>query len=163
MSDTNKVPPTSSPTPGGIGLAIRVLRAERNMSAGELCNLAHISRSTLSDLETGRNHNPIAATVSRIALALGVTHQQLQAKADHYAQWSHEDSAFSRPSGSLRSAAARPYGHSSEDGLIAQLESTDPDLYHLLEDIARLSDANRQRITDQLKIWLYDLHRDRSV
>lgn len=49
---------------------IKKLRLERKMSQKQLCELAGISRQTLSDLENGKDVNTTTYTLEKIAKAL---------------------------------------------------------------------------------------------
>ncbi|MGD0273112.1 MAG: helix-turn-helix transcriptional regulator [Gaiellaceae bacterium] len=66
-----------------LGQRIRRFREERGMSASTLATEAHISKSYLSELETGRGSagNPSAEKLYRIATALGVAMSDLLGRA----------------------------------------------------------------------------------
>jgi transcriptional regulator with XRE-family HTH domain len=56
-----------------IGKRIRLLRLERGLSQVEIEKIAHISRSHLSNIESGKIENPGLHTLEKIAEALKVT------------------------------------------------------------------------------------------
>jgi quercetin dioxygenase-like cupin family protein len=56
----------------GIGLRIRMLREQRNLSQRELARLSDLSPNTLSLIERAKT-SPTASTLQKLAAALGVT------------------------------------------------------------------------------------------
>jgi transcriptional regulator with XRE-family HTH domain len=60
-----------------LGAKIRQLRYARGWSADHLARTAKISRTALYQIESGRTDLPHAATLRRIARALGVSAEQL--------------------------------------------------------------------------------------
>jgi transcriptional regulator with XRE-family HTH domain len=57
------------PTPSAIGLLIRQRREKARMSRAALARMAHISESTIKNIETGRNE-PMRTTLEELAKAL---------------------------------------------------------------------------------------------
>lgn len=54
-----------------MGYKIREIRKEKKMSQEELGKKANVSRSIISDLETGKKTVTSTKTLSKIAMALG--------------------------------------------------------------------------------------------
>ncbi|HEX5851567.1 MAG TPA: helix-turn-helix transcriptional regulator [Solirubrobacteraceae bacterium] len=65
----------------GFGRAIRQLRAERNISAGELAAAAGLTPRRLDAIESGR-HDPRYDVLIALARGLGVTPAVLVVRAD---------------------------------------------------------------------------------
>jgi len=64
---------------GPIGLRIRAACLEKGWDVGELARRAHISRTTLYQLERGMTGNPRTSTLSKIASALEIDPDELDA------------------------------------------------------------------------------------
>lgn len=62
----------SEESPDGLGRRIRRLRQARGLNLGELGRQASVSRTALYQLERGQIERPHAATIDRLASALGV-------------------------------------------------------------------------------------------
>jgi transcriptional regulator with XRE-family HTH domain len=56
---------------------LRRLRNERNLSQDELAYVAEISRSYLSQIETGEKYHASLKTIEKLAVALGVEPAEL--------------------------------------------------------------------------------------
>ena len=54
----------------GLANRLRVARAERDLSQGDLARAVHVSRQTISSIETGQ-YGPSALLAFRLALVLG--------------------------------------------------------------------------------------------
>lgn len=64
-----------------LGQAIKRCRERRSLSAAELAGLSRVSVDTVRSLECGRVPRPGFLTVARLATALGVSLDELQALA----------------------------------------------------------------------------------
>ena len=71
-----------------LGLAIRILRTEQNLShqalvelAGEYAGRERLHKQRISEIENGRVENPRAETLNAIAYGLGVTVEEIYVKA----------------------------------------------------------------------------------
>lgn len=59
-----------------LGENIKRIRADKNMTQGDLCRVLELDRAYMSNVENG-NKNPTLATIEKIAGALGVTADEL--------------------------------------------------------------------------------------
>jgi|SRR5699024_868128 len=59
------------------GEYIKKTRNEKGLSSRELARRAGVSQAYLSQLETGKNNNPTAETISKLAKALEVDYMEL--------------------------------------------------------------------------------------
>lgn len=59
------------------GEYIKKMRSNKNLSSRELARKAGISQAYLSQLETGKNKNPTAETINKLAKALEVDYMEL--------------------------------------------------------------------------------------
>lgn len=64
--------PNMKDTPMTLGERLKATRESRGLTLRELERLSGVSNATISQIETGRNPNPTAITISRLAKALGV-------------------------------------------------------------------------------------------
>jgi transcriptional regulator with XRE-family HTH domain len=64
-----------------LGRAIKRSREEQSLSAAELAGLSRVSVDTVRSLECGRVPRPSFLTVARLAAALGLSLDELQALA----------------------------------------------------------------------------------
>lgn len=59
-----------------LGLNIKRIREERQMTQGDICRKTGFDRSYVSNIEAGKG-NPTLATIEKIAQAMGVTSDEL--------------------------------------------------------------------------------------
>jgi transcriptional regulator with XRE-family HTH domain len=69
-----------------IGKAVVIERVKRGISQGELCRRTLMERSYLSKIERGKIPHPRIEQISRIAVALGMTTEELITRAKEIAQ-----------------------------------------------------------------------------
>ncbi|HET9392208.1 MAG TPA: helix-turn-helix transcriptional regulator [Candidatus Rubrimentiphilum sp.] len=67
--------------PKSLGRAIKSMREQRNLQAKTLARAAHLSQATLTRLEKGEREGINLVTACRLAQALGVSLDELAAKA----------------------------------------------------------------------------------
>ncbi len=60
-----------------MGYRIKELRIEKKMSQEELAEKSNVSRTTISNLESGANRTVLTSTLQRIAAALDTTVDKL--------------------------------------------------------------------------------------
>lgn len=59
-----------------LGVNIRRIRTEKNMSQGDICRALNLDRAHICNIENGKQ-NPTLDTIAKIAKALGVSTDKL--------------------------------------------------------------------------------------
>jgi len=158
----------------GLGHTLRMLRSSAGQTIGELSERSSVSRSTISDLESGRNKNPTSATLNRITSALGYSTQQVMELIPRYDQLAAETElkkAGPAPAASYPTAPVTTMGvidfhqptavyggdPDSAARAIAVLLSENPQIAGKLHQIAGLPALHRQMYLYHLNHWLGEL------
>ncbi len=146
-------------TPEEFGMYLKRLRKNVGLTLTQLSQESLVSQPHLSHIENGKRGIPSPEILQRIHKPLGVTHAELMVKAGHvkYEDWFHNVSEDKSLEEYNELFYPEMFGYTSTEEYLKEIIKHREELIHVLQleqttyNGHRLTDSDRQRISDMLK------------